>query len=303
APVDVRGELTLLRGVDARIALVVTIGMEDWVRGSVLAEMPAKFGAEALRAQAVAIRTYGLHKLLTAGQASAPFDLESSVADLRYGGVAYEGPEGNDATDQTRGQAMTWQGRLFTAYFHSTSGGATISAEEYFGKWPGFRPLSGVASPESSESPMNEWEIVHSWRDVRSKLIAAGLGLSADVLGEHVQSVARIYRPGIDRIPHPLTADPARRPQAYRFETDRGTVDIAAKTLRMTIGAGRTGMPSTCCVIVPEGDNLRLIGRGWGHGVGMCQFGAAGMAKGGATWRQILERYYPGARIVQWYRD
>ena len=303
-PLPVRAELTVWLTSANRLDAVVKLGMEDYVRGSVLAEMPASFGAEALKAQAVAIRTYGLYQLLgRSADPNARYDVQSSVADLRYGGVPYEKHEGDAATDATRGRVLTFNGRLFLTYFHSTCGGATLPAWQYFNAFRNLPPLAGANSPESNDSPMTEWKLAHPWSEIREKLLSGGLGLTADALGTQVLSVARIYPPGMDDIPHPLTPDPARRPLAYRFETNAGTVDIAATVLRRTIGGGKTAMPSTCCVIVPDGDQLQFIGRGWGHGAGMCQFGARGMARDGASYSSILSRYYPQSTLVCWYTD
>lgn len=299
--VPVRGCVAIHRTAAGELEIMLVLDLEDYVRGSLLAEMPERFGLEALKAQAVAIRTYGLYKIVEnrhRGDKARAFDVQDTIADLCYGGLRYEKPIADAATVGTRGEVLTYGGRLFLAYFHSTSGGATESAAHIFGTFSHLPPLVGRRESVSDASPLHHWTRRHSWASVREKLIAAGA--SANVLGSTVRTVHRHFHTDIDAIPAANVADPARRPKSFEFVTDTGRYTIDAPKLRFAIGTGKTGMPSTACVIEVEGgDTLVFTGRGFGHGVGLCQYGAAAMGQSGRSYRDILAHFYPHSQLMR----
>lgn len=282
-------------------AVVERVALDDYVAGSLFAEMPPTFADEALKAQAVAIRTYAMYRHIE--RAIDPtvqprgFDLYDSVQDLCYRGLhslpAADRERALRLVGETRGEVMTTRdGRLFLAYFHSTAGGMTSSAEHVFGTFATIGPLAGVAIEADGHSPLDRWTYEVVWVDVRAKLIERGLG-DTDSIGWQLRAI------------EPARADAAGRALAYRltFDDRAQSIEITSRLFRLAVGAGKQQMASTRCTIdLTVKDKQRVLvmrGRGWGHGVGMSQFGADGLARDRAfNYRQILDTYYPSAIIV-----
>lgn len=156
-----------------KVTAVNAVALEQYLAGVVPREMPASWAEEALKAQAVAARSYALaHRVR--GKA---FDLYADVRSQVYGGIASEDARATRAIGATAGEVLTYGGAIANAMFHSTSGGATISAEEAFGAVVPY--LVGVEDPFSSISP------VHAWGPVAVRAVALGsaLKLRAPALG------------------------------------------------------------------------------------------------------------------------
>ncbi|MDQ3066778.1 MAG: SpoIID/LytB domain-containing protein, partial [Actinomycetota bacterium] len=127
------------------------VGLEEYLQGVVPQEMPSLWPEEALKAQAVAARSYGLSRRVS----GKPFDLYADVRSQVYGGIAGEHPRATAAIRATKGEVMLWQGKPVDALFHSTSGGATLDAAEAFGTSVPY--LVGVEDPHSELSPVHRW--------------------------------------------------------------------------------------------------------------------------------------------------
>ena len=156
-----------------KLSAVNAVGLEDYLAGVVPREMPAAWAPEALKAQAVAARSYALaHRVRGKG-----FDLYADVRSQVYGGIDAEDPRATQAIEATAGEVLTYEGKIADTLFHSTSGGSTASAEEAFGTAVPY--LVGVDDPFSSLSP------VHAWGPVAVPDVAVrrGLKLGAPVLG------------------------------------------------------------------------------------------------------------------------
>jgi len=155
------GTLTIIPRAGASVVLVNTLSLEDYLKDVVPAEMPFAWGAEALKAQAVAARTYALRKILLAGPGE--FDLEGTTYDQAYGGLGEERAASSDAVDSTRGQVLTSGGHLIDALYMASGGGHTENSEYGFIRWNhGLVPaayysyLRGISDP-LDRSPA--WEI------------------------------------------------------------------------------------------------------------------------------------------------
>ncbi len=280
------GEVRRLRGrVDAvaregGLLVVNEIPMERYLAGVVPLEMDAAtWPMEALKAQAVASRTYALTRREArrrAGGAGALYDLETSVLDQVYAGAHAEDPRAAVAVAATGGEWLAdASGRPILAAFHSTAGGYTEWAEEV---WGSSRPyLVGVRCPYDRESPVFEWRWTTPAADVERRLVEAGYAAASlerlEVRDRTASGRART-----------LVATGAA-----------GPVSVPATELRRILGWSR--LKSTAFEVTRDGDQFRFDGRGAGHGVGMCQWGARGMALAGHDYRQILEYYYPGVRL------
>ncbi|MFW6189214.1 MAG: SpoIID/LytB domain-containing protein [Planctomycetota bacterium] len=260
-----RGRLVLGHLEDGRLEAVNLVDPEDYLRSVVGSEMYASWPLNALMAQAVAARTYMLYTASTRGFLNK--------LDLAYRGVAGEHRDPTLAVGLTRGIVMTYNGRLFSAYFHSTCGGHTASAKKVFGVAP-LPPLTGVACRWCTDSPHYEWRVELSAGQIAESL--------RDWAVHEVESV------------EPEGAGP----DGYaRTVVVNGQTRIPANDFRLAVGAGK--LKSTRFLVVPLEEGFLFSGRGYGHGVGLCQWGAHGLAREGRGWQGILEHYYPGAELQE----
>ncbi len=275
-----RGDLALLASPGQELAAVNRVDIEDYVAGVLFGEMPKRFADEALRAQAVAVRTYALYHVLNGRELSD--DQGSQV----YRGTELETAAARRIADSTAGEVLTHADRLVEAYFHSTCGGATSSAAEVFSVRAAGEVLAGANCASCRVSPHYRW--------TRGVPLAAIAGLYKGAFGAA------------------LTFEVASRDSAGRaleiavLDAAGARVDLLpADRFRNRYNAGRPLAQQIPSALIDEvrrgGAELRIKGRGFGHGVGLCQYGANGQAHAGASYRAILGCYYPGAEIRRLY--
>jgi stage II sporulation protein D len=254
--------------------IVNRVPLEDYLLAVVPSEMPDHFGLEAVKAQAVTARSYALAEMARAGR------LYGDTRSQAYGGIARESALGTRAVRETSGEVLRGGSRIVTAYYHSTCGGRTVAPSVVFEALPGVQDVS-VPCPDCRHAPFYRWERRFAGADVVS---AVGLP------------------PGpLDAVD--VTTDPrSGRASSVTVRSAASEVTLDGNRFRELLSAGRplagqalsTRFEGTPLV---EDDSLVLSGRGWGHGVGMCQYGASGFARRGADYRAILGRYYPGATV------
>lgn len=250
--------------------VVSEIPLEEYLKGVVAAEVGNSWDREVLKAQAVAARTYALYQKSNHGNQKIGYDLTSSVLHQVYKGGSI--PENiRRAVEDTRGQVLTWQGEPILAYYHSTSCDFTEEASEVFGKT---YPYLARAAADCSLSPYLMWERKLPASDIEKALRVRNvtdIKINSHTAGGRVRDV--------------------------RISRDGGVDVVPAKDLRRLLGWDR--LPSTDINgLRRQGEVWIFEGRGFGHGVGMCQWSALKMAKDGATYRDILARFYPGADIT-----
>ncbi len=287
------------------VTAVNRVGVEDYLLGVVSAEMGRRSSAEAaaLAAQAVVSRSYALKN--RGRFTSQGFDLEAGVADQAYGGVDVETPEGSAAVRATTGLVLTYRGQLITAFFHSTCGYATATPGEAFRGVADLPYLRSVSDRRSGSgdgyycdiSPRFRWTVEWDQATLR------------DILRRNLSRVLGISEETIDQIREVRVRHTGRSGRAteVRIRVGKGEIPVRAPDIRAVL-ATPEGRPlgSTAVQFHPELDGDRLVrlraaGAGWGHGVGMCQWGAVGRARAGQDFRQILAAYFPGAQIERWY--
>ncbi len=144
--------LIRVRAQGGRLSAVNDIGLEQYIKGVVAWEMPASWHSQALRAQAVVARTYGL----VSRRSGSWFDLFNDTRSQVYGGIQAEHPRTNSAVEATRGEVVRYNGALAWTVYHSTSGGETASREDEWGP-PGIPYLVGVSDPHDNISPHHAW--------------------------------------------------------------------------------------------------------------------------------------------------
>ena len=268
-----RGEVEVRR-VPAGLVVVDVLPLEDYVASVTGAEMPPSFPAQALQAQAVAARTFALFKKLEAVAEGRPWHLGASVLDQVYRGSRPD-PRAVAAARATAGEILVYEHAPIAAYFHSTCGGRTESGADALGRDLPY--LKSVPCRWCRDSPRLRWT-VHVSGEELGRLVGVGGAVT------RARVVART-----------ASGRAARVELAHRGRR----VTLAAVDLRQRLGFDR--LPSLAFDVRVEAGAVAFAGRGAGHGAGMCQWGAAGAAKQGDSYRVILARYYPGTEIVRMY--
>lgn len=269
----------LLLGIsDAGQPRVVNrLDIEDYLKGVLPGEMPDRFGLEALKSQAVAARSYALSEGARRGW------LHPDVRSQVYGGKDVETWLCSEAVDQTAGQVLTHDGEVISAWFQSTCGGNTARAADVFPFPPDGVLHRQVPCVDCRHSPTWRWS-----RTLDPEVVCGAMGLPSAPL-ESVRTEPA-YFPG--------------RPEWITVTAGGLQSRIPVVDFRDRVSKGRTWkeqLLSTRWAALPhvEPEGLVVEGHGWGHGVGLCQYGASGYARRGAGYRVILRRYYPGAELVQ----
>jgi stage II sporulation protein D len=266
------GTLEIWRGKSG-LYVINELPLEEYIKGVVSGEIGKSWDAEALKAQAVVARTYTLAQRKAESVAGKMrYDLTSTVLDQVYKGGAI--PESiSAAVEETRGEILTYEGKPIIAFYHSTSGGMTEDAAEVFGKsYPYLRPVE----TNSELSPFFIWQKQISLSELEKASAVKGL---SDVSVESYTASGRV--------------------RYFTFSNGKQSVRVAAKDLRKNLGWDR--LPSTFVTgIIRDGNVFVVEGRGYGHGVGMCQYSALQMAKEGRTYREILSYFYPGTTLQQY---
>ena len=252
--------------------IVNEIPLENYIKGVVAGEVGNSWDIEALKAQAVVARTYALHQKLNNGK--MPYHLTSSVLHQVYKGGNI--PENiAKAVNHTKDEVLTYEGRPIIAYYHSTSGGMTEDPAEVFGKsYPYLKPVE----TSCELSPFYMWEKRIPVSEV-----------------ERISNISGIKEIIIDS----LTV--SNRAKDLKIITESGEYKIPAKDLRKNLGWDK--LPSTMITSITRDEDIFIFeGKGYGHGVGMCQWTALDMAKKGMNYREILSKFYPGA-VIELYEN
>jgi stage II sporulation protein D len=253
------------------LAVVNEVPFEEYLVGVLRAETSEKWPLEALRAQAIAARTYAAyHRLLSGAKA---YHLIASTAHQQYVGRVPASSPIWGAVRETAGQVLRWEGDVFPAFYHTESGGYTEDPRTVFAarNMPG---LKAVRCEFSAGSPHFHWSF-----EVR-------LAEVTETLRKHDIAVGGVTSIEITE------RTPSLRASTVTVHGARGSVRLLGNDLRRMLGYDR--LKSTMFAVAISGDSARFSGRGYGHGIGMCQWGAKGMAEAGYTARQILDFYYPG---------
>jgi len=274
-----RGNLAAFRTGDGLFSLLNVLPIEDYLYGVLGGETYPTWPPAALEAQAIVARSYALWRM---GQRrEGTFDLYATVMDQNYLGMAKETPALNAAVDRTAGLVLLYQHQLFRCYYHSTCGGHTEHVHQVFPD-PPLLPLSAVQCQHCKDSKH------YSWRRVLSSAeIGDGLAKS----GQSIQKVAGIEVSA--RTPS------GRAKEIAVVGTDGRRVPMLASEFRLAVGPAK--LPSTFFDLRATAGGYEFAGRGFGHGVGMCQWGSRGMAEAGFSAPEILRHYYTGAQLTRLY--
>ena len=242
------------------------VNLEHYLYSVLGAEMSPSWPLEALKAQAVAARSFALHKR---SSGTSVYDVTNTTSSQVYKGIETEAQSTHQAVNATAGQVMTYGGKVILAAFHSSSGGHTENVEDI---WTQPLPyLRGVADYDMG-APVFQWTKSFS-RSEMSRLIS-GVG--------NVVSMT------------PERRTPQGRVVTMKVQGDRGTKRVSGNDLRSALG-----LRSTLFAVSSTGSGFQIDGRGYGHGLGLSQWGAHNLAAQGTNYQQILGHYYQSATLAQ----
>ena len=242
------------------------VDMEDYLYSVVGAEAIPSWPEEALKAQAVAARTYALYKRNTAK--NGLYDLDTTTKTQVYKGLKSEYTTTHQAVKATAGEVMTHNGKIILAVFHSSSGGHTENVEDI---WTSPLPyLRGVVDYDHN-APVFQWTKT----------------LPQSQVSRSVGGVGKIK----SMIPEKIT--PQGRVVSMKVVGDRGTKRISGKQLRKALD-----LRSTLFRVSLHQGSMQITGRGFGHGLGLSQWGSQYLAENGVNYQQILAHYYQSAKLA-----
>lgn len=264
-----------------KLILVNELPLESYLMGVVPCEMGSASPKEALKAQAVAARTYTLTKIGAFAQSG--YDVDDTTKCHVYRGAGVETAATNEAVRQTSNQILIYGGRPIQALYATVSGGVTADAREAFGGagLPYLIPVVDVDAngrPYAAQAKWFAWTLELRADDVRAKFRERGVDFGAI---ENLEVSGR---------------GPSGRAINIKLTTEQGTIELSARLIRDAFGVDV--IRSTLFEINKTANGFRIDGKGWGHGVGMCQAGAVGRARAGQKYSQILAAYYPGTQLV-----
>ncbi len=293
-----RGRIRARAVAAGGITVINIVPIEDYLLGVVPLEIgPRKPNEQAaVRAQAVAARTYALANV--GARIELGFDLFATVDDQVYGGMSVESAEASAAVRESRGLVLVYDRRPIRAFYHSTCGTGTTQVDEVLDRPPApyLRPVADVApdgTAYSAISPRYEWEWTWSPDELNGRVrdrMAEYLGVSPDDVGP------------IDRV-RVLRRTPTGRVLDLEIGGPGSTYVLNRLDIRMVFRneEGRILFSTEFDVIDRVDGSVTFRGKGYGHGAGMCQWGAIGRARAGQGYEEILTAYYTDAAVVRAY--
>jgi stage II sporulation protein D len=262
-----------------RYDVVEYLSVEEYLYGVLPREVETTWPLDALKAQAVVSRTYVLYNKMKG--ANERYDVLDSVLDQVYGGQNVEAPSTTQAVNETHDEILLDSaGKPVQAFFHSSCGGHTELPEHV---WKSSYPsdVFGVVSDGSycSDDPHYKWQLSVPYTTLRARLKRAGFQI------RDIKSISILQKSA------------SGRAETFILETSKTQIEVAGNRFRLALGP--EALRSTLLVNMKAGKkSVFFEGRGWGHGVGLCQWGARGRALAGQTYKQILQTYYPKAKLA-----
>ncbi len=255
-----------------RLLGINVLDIEDYLKGVVSGEMPQEWNLEALKSQAIAARTYAYYGLLN--PKNDLYDICDTVSCQVYKGVMSEYESTNIAVDATKSKVLTYNDRVIEAFFHDTSGGGmTESGEKFLGAdVPYLQPVKDY----DFDSPYRNWSRSISVSGLLNRVEPYGVNI------EKLKKISVIYGTS-GRVKSVVVSDGNR------------SYTISGEKFRQIMG-----LRSNSFTVAIRKNTVYIEGSGNGHGIGLSQWGALGMAKLGYKYNEILSHYYPGTLIVSY---
>lgn len=271
-----RGKIEIIKE-QSGLLVVNELPLEFYVAGLINHEISSKWPMEAVKAQAVIARTYAIYQKKKRDKGL--YHMEATVADQVYSGSTAEDDRSLHAVKETIGEVLTYNGELALTVYHSNGGGMTEDSQNIWGK--DYPYLKQAKSPFDKDAPNFSWTLNISPESVETALKNAGYRIS---------SIKDIM---------PLAKTTSGRIAKLRIYHDKGELEISGEDLRRTLGYDR--LKSAMFTVEMKNGSFVFTGKGSGHGVGLSQWGAKGMAEKGYRYAEILGHFYPGTRIERIY--
>ena len=347
-----RGRITLNIIEDFRLLTINHVELENYLYGVVPNEIPSSWGIEALKAQALAARTYAVYNI----KPRQIYDMEDNQNSQVYMGYDYEKKSTNRAVDETRGEMIYYDGELIQAFYHSTSGGSTENSENvWYEKLPYLRGVNDEFS-NNSGSPHTTWQTTYYKEDIIRNLNLDGndvdelYGIQIKKVSENNRVVECIFLTDAGEISYKkenarlllglksswfsivngnifcfiteyFSLDENRKDETppsrgvldliteeeteeTRNEIEFETGSIAGKHAITDDGIKKINREKLSFIssngvttVDANSEQYNFEGRGWGHGIGMSQYGAKQMAEEGYTYEEIIKHYYTGVTV------
>ena len=328
-----RGRIEIGRYNSSSLTAVNIVPLEEYLYGVVPSEMPAEWHEEALKAQAVCARSYALIKAgyKNASDAKKGYKIVDTVSSQVYKGYLVETARCNLAVDATKGEMVCYNNKVVSTYYFSTSGGRTESSKDV---WAVDLPyLQSVPDPYEHNASREVWQKLLTLTEIKDCLVRQGIVLgeiddlsvskysdtnrayalrlksgkqSITLQGTTIRTVLDLYSTKFkivkkgdvpDRV-SVLSADgvTAGRVSEMYIASAEG-VEKASSGLEQYIVKGAGNVSNYPRTAPENADELLFAGMGYGHGVGLSQYGAKGMAEAGFTYKEIIEYYFTGASV------
>ena len=266
----------ILRSKNGKVQVVNELGLSGYLYGVIPKEVSPSWPGEVLKAQAVVSRTYVLNNL--GKDCENGYDICSTYLSQVYGGVEAEDPRSTLAVEETGEEVIYYRDSPARVYFHSNSGGYTAGPDEVWEKGTRFPYLRARPDPYSEDSPNYFWQ---------TKISKESLSEALKKEGHKVAKIKKIV---------PREKTPSGRAKLFLVKAKGGDIQIPGNRFRSLCGMDK--VRSTLIVSMKEsGEWIIIEGRGWGHGVGMSQWGARSMALAGKKYKDIIEFYFPETKV------
>jgi SpoIID/LytB domain protein len=292
-----RGSIILPPGNGISFSVINWCNVEEYLRGVVPLEIGKRSeeDLEALKAQAVAARTYTYKRIIERRQ--APFDLLATIDDQVYGGVTAEYPLSDRAVTMTKNLVAVYGDSLIYAYYHSTCGGITANIADVWLKPP--QPyLQSIRDTDGNGKAYCAISRYYTWRETWNTAVLSSIikRFGTDVFPDQPQFQGTVT--GITV----LGTYPCGRVSVCRINSSAGEYKYGGDKIRFVLRRNSADYPilrsARFTVESADGRTVTITGKGYGHGVGMCQMGAVGRARAGQTFEQILKAYYKDILIA-----
>lgn len=272
------------------IDIINVVNMEDYIKGVLAKEMPLgknEENLEALKALAICVRTYAAQKMK---DGKIYFDLYADTRDQVYGGVDAESSLSNKAAEETKNLILKYNGSQSIIFYHSTCGGQTESSQNVFTKesFPYLTSIKDGSEPYCKISPRFEWTETYSKELIISRLKSYSLLDNQNYSLEDISIISRFNSGRVNELEISVVSEGG----------EKKSIIIKGNEIRSIIRTsdGKNILWSTLFDLSLKSNSVVLTGKGFGHGVGLCQWGAIALSRKGWNYDDILNHYYPGTK-------
>ncbi|MBQ8588786.1 MAG: SpoIID/LytB domain-containing protein [Clostridia bacterium] len=322
---EYRGGALFTNASDTTLCVMNVLPLEEYLYGVIASEMPSSWNLEALKAQALCARGFAVSNFNK--HSSYGFNVCATTNCQVYKGVSAETQSTINAVDQTAGQVVMYEGKVIESLFYSSSGGHTANVKNVWGSSIPY--LSGVEDPyESEDTPRHTWTATLTNAEIADALRQNGtdigdlISLSAltdetgrtyeltavGTLGTHTLKRQSTYSPFYSKgvLSQKFTIAPVTTGSRTLYAISKAPKNVLSSYTAINSAGIKANISSGFSIISAKGKDTytsgtvtgyTFSGGGWGHGVGMSQYGAKGMADSGFTYDAILSHYYPGTEI------